>query len=195
MNKEEAYHICRAAAMIAKVDGVFVFGSNAIVFWLDEVGLSDTEELLGEYTSRDLDISVSENDEILNLMVDATIGELSPFHNTFGVYAHVNLPQRLFKSPKSWVSRLKVEREPISEIKIVVPHPLDLAFSKMVASREKDFVFCERVFKIFNLKIEDLEKIVTEYINENPQEKKIVLKAFAILKGRIKGEFKTNKNI
>ena len=186
MNKEQAYHVCRAAAAIANVDSVFVYGSNATVFWLDEIGLKDTREILKEYTSRKLDVSVSDESEKLNLIVDGAIGEMSTFDSTFGVYAHANPSQKLFKAPKSWVSRLKTEKEPISGITIVVPHPLDLVFSKMVACREKDLVFCERVLKAFNLKIEDLEKIAGEYVEENPEEKEVVVKALAIVKNRVK---------
>ena len=186
MNKDQAYHVCRAAAAIANVDSVFVYGSNAIIFWLDEVGLKDTREILEDHASRKLDLSVSEEDEKLNLIVDGAIGEMSMFDSTFGVYAHANSPQKLFKAPKSWASRLKTEKEPVSGITIVVPHPLDLVFSKMIAFREKDLVFCERVLKVFNLKIEELEKIANEYVKENPEEKEVVVKALAIVKNRIR---------
>jgi len=140
MTKEQAYHICRAAAAIANVEYVTVFGSNAIVFWLDKIGMNDTKELLQEYTSRELDLSVSE-EEKLNILVDATIGEMSMFDRTFGIYGHASPIRNLFKVPKSWISRLKVENDPLSETKIVIPHPLDLVFSKMIGFREKDFVF------------------------------------------------------
>ena len=194
MKREQAYHICRAAALLAGVETVFVFGDNAIVFWFDEIGLNDTEEVLKEISSRELDISVSEEDERLNLLVDGAIGELSTFDNTFGVYAHANPSKGLFKAPKSWVSRLKTEKEPVSGITIVVPHPLDLVFSKMVALREKDLVFCERVLKAFNLKIEDLEKIASEYVEENPEEKEVVVKALAVIKNRVKNKLTAEKD-
>jgi len=186
MRKEQAYHICRAAAAIAGVDYVFVFGSNAIVFWLDEVGLKDTQEILGVFVSRELDISVSETDEKLNLVVDASIGELSYFDETFGVYAHANIPQKLFKVPKSWVGRTKIEQEPVSRIKIVVPHPVDLVFSKMLGAREKDWVFCENVVRLFNINCDKIRKLAEEYLIEHPEEKERVEYVLRVLEGRIK---------
>jgi len=73
MTVNQARHICRAAAAVANVEYVFVFGfgSNAIVFWLEEVGVRDTKELFGVETSRELVLSVSEKNPELNTLVDA----------------------------------------------------------------------------------------------------------------------------
>jgi len=118
--------------------------------------------------------------------VDAVIGELSLFDSTFGVYAHANPAKGLFKAPKSWVERAKIVQE--QGVKIVAPHPVDLVFSKMLGFREKDWLFCKKVMRLFGIVPEDLESLAEEYLLEHPQEASAVKKALAVLKGKLSKE-------
>ena len=100
MTLEQFDHICRAAAAIASVQKVYVFGANAIIPWLANSGLPIP---LPEFEpSRELDISVG--DEKLDTLIDGAIGELSAFDETFFVYAH-GVSLSVFQAPRNWLER------------------------------------------------------------------------------------------
>ena len=79
--------------------------------------------------------------------VDGAIGELSPFHHEFGYYAHGVAPETA-TLPDGWEQRLV-------ELQVNDPHGTiglclekhDLAFSKLVAGREKDIEFIRELLK------------------------------------------------
>ena len=74
-------------------------------------------------------------------MIDGSIGELSPFHGTFGYYAHGVGPETA-ALPAEWRSRLvRVENENTAGRVGWCLSPVDLAVSKLLAGREKDFEF------------------------------------------------------
>lgn len=79
--------------------------------------------------------------------MDGAIGELSPFHHEFGYYAHGVAPETA-TLPDGWEQRLV-------ELQVNDPHGTiglclekhDLAFSKLVAGREKDIEFIRELLK------------------------------------------------
>ncbi|MGH7601241.1 MAG: hypothetical protein ACREOI_33200, partial [bacterium] len=144
MTLEQFDHICRAAAAVAGVQQVYVFGANAIIPWLAQV--QHTIPLPNFVPSRELDISAG--DEKLDTLIDGSIGELSSFDQTFSVYAHgVNLAA--FQAPANWRQRTGKRIEPVSGIEIIVPHPHDLIISKLSVGRPKDFDFAVSVARLF----------------------------------------------
>ena len=71
-------------------------------------------------------------------LIDGSIGELSPFHEQFGYYAHGVGPETAVL-PAGWKERLvAVSNENTGGITGLCLHPADLAISKMIAGREKD---------------------------------------------------------
>ncbi len=76
--------------------------------------------------------------------MDGAIGELSPFHQEFGYYAHGVAPETA-TLPDGWEQRL-VEfqvNDPSGTIGLCLEKH-DLTFSKLAAGREKDIAFiCE----------------------------------------------------
>ena len=71
-------------------------------------------------------------------MIDGSIGELSPFHEQFGYYAHGVGPETAVL-PAGWKERLvAVSNGNTGGVTGLCLHPADLAISKMIAGCEKD---------------------------------------------------------
>lgn len=189
MDINQFYHVCRAAAGVVNVDYVFVFGSNAILPWIDDRGMTMLEIMNdNRLLSFELDIDVSNEgeNEILNIMVDGAIGELSQFHNTFEFWGHANSPKGLFQAPESFKKGLRIED--MGEFRIIVPHYTDLVFSKIMAGREKDMMFAQRVSDVFDIQNEDLENLLEEFSTENPDKAESSRSKFTIFKEQYRGE-------
>lgn len=73
-------------------------------------------------------------------LIDGSIGELSPFHQTFGYYAHGVHPT-VAALPEGWQNRLVKLDQGTSDVIGWCLDPDDLALSKLVAGREKDLEF------------------------------------------------------
>lgn len=143
MNAEQFYHICRSAASIAGVREISVFGSSAVIPWLEH-----QRPDAPWWASLELDLDPG--GQALADIVDGCIGELSPFHDSFGVYAH-GLTLDAFTSPPDWPVRAGIFIEPASGIRIRAPHPLDLTVSKVARGDDRDWafaLFCRDAFQL-----------------------------------------------
>lgn len=176
MRLNQFFHIARASCAIADTEYVTVFGANAILLWLKDSGIEDMREFVGsENVSRELDLCVGDGkDNRLNTLIDGAIGEISQFDETFGIYAHPNPIEGLFQAPSSWKKRIRIEKEPVSHVNIIIPHYLDLVISKIIAGRPKDTDFAVRAVEFFNIGIKELEKLSDEYLEENPEKREEV---------------------
>lgn len=133
MNRRQLEHVIRAAAQIADDDELIILGSQAI---------------LGQYPNAPPDLLVSMEVDLYPLhhperadLVDGTIGELSPFHDTFGYYAQGVGPTTA-TLPRGWEFRLVPVHGPDTRGATgwcLEAH--DLVVSKLVASREKDLAY------------------------------------------------------
>ncbi|MEW6754484.1 MAG: DUF6036 family nucleotidyltransferase [Candidatus Latescibacterota bacterium] len=133
MRRSELEHVIRAAGAIAEAPVLVILGSQAIL------GRYPTapEALLA---SREVDLYPLEAPQRADL-IDGSIGELSPFHDEFGYYAHGVGPETAVL-PAAWRSRLvAVSNENTSGVTGLCLHPADLAVSKLVAGRDKDLAF------------------------------------------------------
>jgi hypothetical protein len=164
MTLEQFDHICRAAAAVAGVQQVYVFGANAVIPWLAQA--QHAIPLPDFVPSRELDVSVG--DERLDTLIDGSIGELSSFDQAFSVYAHgVNLAA--FQAPANWRQRTGKRTEPVSGVEIIVPHPHDLIISKLNAGRPKDFDFAVSVARLFPMTDDVLNDLMEEFRAAHPQ--------------------------
>lgn len=132
MNREQLEHILRAASAITKQGRFIVVGSQSIVG-----ALSDPPGVLGY--SAEADIYPLDAPELADL-IDGSIGEGSPFHETFGYYAQGVGPETAVL-PDGWQYRLNQVRDPITLADGFCLDPTDMAVSKLVAWREKDKEF------------------------------------------------------
>lgn len=87
-------------------------------------------------------------------LVDGAIGELSPFHETFGYYAQ-GVSVRTAVLPEGWRDRLvPLKASHVTHGSCLEPH--DCVVAKLVACREKDFAFAAA---LVNAGLIDLETI------------------------------------
>ena len=127
MNRAQLEHVIRAAATIAGDTEIVVIGSQAI---------------LGRYPDAPAALLVSADVDVYprNLperadLIEGSIGELSPFHETYGYYAQA-VGERTAILPEGWQARLVPVPTPAGTGLCLEPH--DLLISKYAAGREKD---------------------------------------------------------
>jgi hypothetical protein len=133
MLRPQLEHIIRAAAGITGAAEFVIGGSQSVLGQFPQA----PDELL---VSIEADV-FSLRDPADNDLIDGCIGEGSPFHQTFGYYAHGVSPETAIL-PTGWRERLVPVRNHNTgggtgfclEIH-------DLAVSKLVAGREKDIDF------------------------------------------------------
>ncbi|HYC56207.1 MAG TPA: hypothetical protein VEL28_14830 [Candidatus Binatia bacterium] len=99
MTREQLEHLIRAAAPLVEDDDIVVIGSQAV---------------LGQFPSAPAQMRVSVEADVYPLhrperadLIDGSIGELSPFHATYGYYAQ-GVSESTAKLPAGWQERLIV---------------------------------------------------------------------------------------
>lgn len=130
MTRKALEHIIRASAQIADDDEIVVIGSQAI---------------LGSFPDAPPQMLVSEEADVFPRnfperaeVIDGAIGEMSPFHQTFGYYAHGVGPETA-TLPAGWAARLVIITGPGTRGAVgLCLEPHDLVLSKYVAGRESD---------------------------------------------------------
>jgi hypothetical protein len=133
MTRPQLEHILRAAAAITGNDEFVVIGSQSILG-----GHPDAPAELRESMEADLFALSSRVDADL---IDGSIGEESPFHRTFGYYAH-GVAEETAILPQGWKDRLVIVKSPqTGGATGLCLEPHDLAASKLAAGREKDTEF------------------------------------------------------
>ncbi len=133
MKRHELEHILRACAGITGRDRFIVVGSQAVLGQFPDA----PAELL---VSREVDVYCPDDPEATDL-IDGTIGEMSPFDQTFRYYAHGVGPETAVL-PSGWEDRVvPVHSEFTGGATGHCLEVHDLAISKLVAGREKDVAF------------------------------------------------------
>lgn len=133
MTRQELEHVLRAAGAITGRDEWIIIGSQAILG-----AAPDADPAL--LVSEEVDL-YAPGDERASDLVDGSIGERSPFHETFGYYAHGVGPETAIL-PSRWRERAVVIRSSATAgVAGICPDPADLAISKLAAWREKDREF------------------------------------------------------
>lgn len=127
MNRAQLEHVIRAAATIAGDTEIIVIGSQAILGRYPQA----PAELV---VSADVDLFPRNHPERADL-IEGSIGELSPFHETYGYYAQ-GVGEHTAVLPEGWESRLVAVPTTAGTGLCLEPH--DLLISKYVAGREKD---------------------------------------------------------
>ncbi|MEY2428037.1 MAG: hypothetical protein QOJ40_922 [Verrucomicrobiota bacterium] len=133
MQRHQLEHIIRAAAAITGGEQFVIIGSQAV---------------LGQFPNAPAELLASIEADVFSLrdpadndLIDGSIGEGSPFHQTFGYYAH-GVGADTAVLPEGWRDRvvpvLNANTGGGSGLCLEVH---DLAISKLVAGREKDLSF------------------------------------------------------
>ena len=130
MKRSDLEHVLRAAGAITGVKTWVIVGSQAILGALPDA----PAELL---VSQEVDL-YAPGDEAASDLVDGSIGERSPFHDSFGYYGH-GVGAETAVLPSRWRDRALTIDTPATEgVTAICPEPHDLAVSKLVAWRDKD---------------------------------------------------------
>jgi hypothetical protein len=130
MRRAQLEHLIRAAADIADDDEIFVIGSQSVLGQHPNA----PEELC---VSNEADVYPKNHPERWDV-IDGSIGELSPFHETFGYYAQ-GVEEGTAILPNDWQRRLFAINN--ANTRGATGYCLeihDLVVSKYVAHREKD---------------------------------------------------------
>ncbi len=133
MTREQLEHLIRAAAVIADDTEIVVIGSQAI---------------LGQFPDAPAPMRISMEADLYPLnhperadLIEGSIGELSPFHQTFGYYAQA-VSGKTALLPQGWKERLVViQNENTRGARGLCLEANDLLVAKILAGREKDFDF------------------------------------------------------
>jgi len=168
MKRTELEHVIRAAGAIAQSKELVVIGSQAI---------------LGMYPQPPADPVVSQEAEIYPIddpsksdLIDGSIGELSPFHEQFGYYAHGVAPETAILPP-SWRTRVvRIQNENTGGVAALCLHPIDLAINKLIAGRQKDLDFVNRLIDYQLLSIDEIEAVLPELPSEYSERARTLLR-------------------
>jgi len=139
MNVEQLRHILRAAASVTGEKVFVVIGSQSILASHPDAPRSLRKSIEGDTYPRD--------NPAKSIEIDGSLGELSPFHQEFGYYAHGVGPETAVV-PEGWDQRL-IEF-PVHDSHGTIGLCLDkhdLAFSKLAAGRQKDIEFIRELLK------------------------------------------------
>lgn len=158
MKRHEVEHILRAAGAITGCTEWILVGSQAIVGAVDDAPAEIT-------VSEELDL-YAPGDEHASDLIDGSIGERSPFHETFGYYAH-GVGAETATLPARWRGRaVLIRSESTGGVTGVCPHPSDLAVSKLAAWREKDREFVAALLSHRITTVDEIEQRLTEMDEE-----------------------------
>ena len=102
-------------------------------------------------------------------LIDGSIGELSPFHRTFGYYAHGVGPDTA-RLPKNWRARaVRLESPETGGCVGWCLSPADLAAGKLLAGRDKDFAFVGTMIQCGLVGVSEVGALAKELSTEDAE--------------------------
>jgi hypothetical protein len=133
MQRHQLEHIIRAAAGITGAREFVIIGSQTLLGQFPEA----PDELLVSIEADLFSLRAPEDSDL----IDGSIGEGSPFHQTFGYYAH-GVGAETAVLPAGWRDRvIPLRNENTGNGAGLCLEVHDLAVSKLFAGREKDIAF------------------------------------------------------
>jgi hypothetical protein len=152
VKSEEFEHVLAAAAAVTGEEEFVVIGSQAI---LGSVATPPPALLV----SMEVDIYPRYAPEAA-IQIDGSLGDGSPFHNSFGYYAHGVGPLTA-KAPAGWQDRLVRREIPrrVASKHTAVAWCLeihDLVLSKCAAGRERDWIYAREAVSAGLIDVETL---------------------------------------
>lgn len=143
MNRAAFDHAVRAAGAVLGVTEILVVGSQAI-----HGSLKDDLPVEAE---RSIEVDLVPFDDPHGEgadLIDGSIGEASPFHQTFGYYAQ-GVSESTSVLPDGWRERLvRYDSKDTRGVVAWCLEPHDLWVAKAVAGRPKDIEFCRALVAI-----------------------------------------------
>lgn len=135
MRREDLEHLIRAAGAICGSRRVIVIGSQAVL------GKHPSGAPARATLSLEADLLPIDAPEMSELLT-GSLGELSPFHSTFGYYGD-GVSIHTATLPEGWRERLvPIDNQNTNGYVGLCLEPHDLLISKYFAGRKKDREFC-----------------------------------------------------
>jgi hypothetical protein len=154
MTFEQLEHVLRAAGAITGEVEMIVVGSQAVL-----AACPHAAGILSASMEADLYPPAAPAKADL---IDGSIGEGSPFHETFGYYAHGVGPETA-RLPRNWRTRRRViETASTGGVRALCPAPADLAASKLLAGRGKDVAFVGAMIRTGLVKVQEILGVCSE---------------------------------
>ena len=172
MRRSDLEHVLRAAGAISAIREWVIVGSQAILGAVPNA----PDELL---VSQEVDLYAPQSEAASDL-IDGSIGERSPFHETFGYYAHGVGPETATLPPQWRTRAIIVKSEATGGVSGICPHPSDLAVSKLAAWREKDREFVGALVRHRITSIAEIEERLQELDAETAERMRPRLRAVAV---------------
>ena len=167
MNIKQLEHVLRASGSITGCREIVVIGSQSLLASFPDA----PADLLG---SMEVDCYPNDNPALADL-IDGSIGELSPFHETFGYYAHGIGPETA-SLPADWRARVVcLQSENTGGTIGLCLSPADLAVSKLLAGREKDIEFVRAMLKAGVVDEATIRSLATELNPEQASRLEVML--------------------
>jgi hypothetical protein len=133
MTRAALEHVLRAAAAVSDERDIVVIGSQAILGQFPDAPTALLTSVDADVYPRD---APGKSD-----VIDGALGELSAFHEAFGYYAH-GVDHTTAVLPEGWAGRLvRIENANTAGAVGWCLEAHDLAVSKLIAGRPKDFDF------------------------------------------------------
>jgi hypothetical protein len=140
VTREQLEHLLRASANVLRGNGAAVSGNEFVII--------GSQSILGQFPDAPPALTRSMEADIYPLHepgladeIDGAIGEGSPFHESFGIYAQGVGPETAVL-PQGWQQRLVIVQTPATDPAIGLCLEVhDLAVSKYIAGRQKDLEF------------------------------------------------------
>lgn len=174
MQRVELEHILRASSGVTGETEFIIVGSQAILG-----RFPDAPRVLR--VSMELDIYPKFRPE-LSLQIEGSLGELSHFHTTHGVWADGVSPQTA-TLPQDWRERLvRVENENTGGAIGWCLDPHDIAFSKLAARREKDLAYVVELLRHKLVRQSRVERLIASAAE--PKLRQRLAEAWAICRAR-----------
>ena len=170
MNRAALEHIIRAAAVISGDDEIIVIGSQAVLGSFPDAPAS-------MLVSDEADVYPKNHPERADL-IEGSIGELSPFHETFGYYAEGAAPETALL-PVGWEARLVPLHNANTRGAIgwcLEIH--DLVAAKLIAGREKDVSYFDDAWRAAMISLDTLTDRIGS-ISADPMVKQRALERIA----------------
>lgn len=138
MNRQQLAHLLRSACAVTQDEDLLVLGSQSIL------GSFDEDDLPPQATaSQEADLAfLNDPDRFKADQVDGAIGELSAFHDAYGIYAEgIHVDTAIL--PAGWRDRLvswDVQSSDPAKPLFLEPHDLAVAKLARLEQKDKDFV-------------------------------------------------------
>lgn len=166
MDRRALEHLIRAAGDLADDDHLVVIGSQSILGKHPDAPRSLRESMEADLYPRTYPDRAD--------LIDGAIGELSPFHSTFGYYAQGVGPETA-TLPAGWEERLvPVVNGNTRGVTGWCLEPHDLIVSKLVAGRDKDLDFAREALRTRLVRVRVLEERIAATALDDPMRAAVV---------------------